>query len=75
MKKTIKGTIVSTKMNKTVVVRVEMPKTHPIYGKLVKNSKKYLARNDIGAVDGDIVIIEESRPLSKRVTWLVKEKE
>lgn len=72
-KKTLTGKIVSTKMQKTVVVAVEVPKRHPIYKKIMKNTKKFKARDEIGVNEGDIVRIEESRPFSKEVTWKVIE--
>jgi len=72
-KKTLKGKVVSTKMEKTVIVAVEMHKRHPIYGKAVKNTTRLKARDELGVKDGDTVLIEESRPFSKEVSWLVKE--
>ena len=60
-------------MQKTVVVAVEMPKRHPIYGKLIKNTRKFKAHNETEAKLHDTVIIEETRPISKEVTWVVKE--
>ncbi len=73
-KKIFNGTITSDKMNKTVVVTVYMTKRHPIYSKVVKVTKKLKARNEIGAKLGDVVAIEEVKPFSKDVTWIVKEK-
>jgi small subunit ribosomal protein S17 len=73
-KRRIQGQVVSTKMQKTVVVSVDMTKRHPIYGKLIKNTKRLKARDEMGVAVGDIVIIEEHRPLSKEVTWIVVEK-
>ncbi len=72
-KKILTGEVVSTKMQKTVVVAVDVPKRHPIYKKIIKNTKKFKARDEIGAKEGDIVKIEESRPFSKEVTWVVVE--
>lgn len=72
-KKMFKGIIVSDKMKKTVVVAVEMPKKHPLYNKEIKNTRKFKARNEIEAKTGDTVYIEESRPFSKEVSWIVKE--
>ena len=68
------GVVVSTKMEKTAVVAVEMVKKHPLYGKAVANTKKFKARDEIGVIEGDRVVIEESRPFSRQVTWIVKEK-
>ncbi|EFA90075.1 MULTISPECIES: 30S ribosomal protein S17 [Peptoniphilus] len=66
MRKTIVGSVVSDKMDKTIVVAVESFKTHPIYKKRYKNTKKYKAHdenNECGI--GDKVRIMETRPLSK----------
>ncbi|MFZ5424694.1 MAG: 30S ribosomal protein S17 [Patescibacteria group bacterium] len=72
-KKIFIGQIVSDKMEKTVVVSVEVPKLHPRYGKSIKNTVRFKARNEIDAKLGDIVTIEETRPFSKTVTWIVKD--
>jgi len=71
--KKFKGKIVSAKMQKTVVVTVELPKRHPIYDKVVKNTRRFKARNEINAVLGDNVLIQECKPFSKDVTWKVVE--
>jgi len=65
-RKVLTGTIVSDKMDKTIVVLVERKVPHPLYKKVVKQSKKYKAHDEKneGAV-GDIVEIMETRPLSK----------
>ena len=73
-KKIFKGTVSSDKMNKTVVVTVLMTQRHPIYSKVLKVTKKLKARNEISAKLGDTVIIEETKPFSKDVSWVVKEK-
>jgi len=72
--KTFKGKVVSNKMQKTVVVAVEMPKKHPIYGKSIRNTKRFKVRDDIGLSIGDEVIIEECRPFSKNVSFRIVEK-
>ena len=65
-KKTLQGTVVSDKMQKTVVVRVERYIKDPKYGKYLKSSKKYKAHNENAGVKvGDKVTIVECRPLSK----------
>jgi small subunit ribosomal protein S17 len=71
-KRVLTGTIVSDKTDKTVVVRVERRVKHPLYGKIIKRSKKYHA-HDEGNVfkEGEIVRIEETRPISKLKTWTV----
>lgn len=68
------GVVVSNKMDKTVAVMVERKVKHPMYGKFVKKSKKYLAhdeKNDCGI--GDTVKIMETRPLSKNKCWRLVE--
>ncbi len=64
-RKTYRGTVVSDKMDKTITVVVETKKTHPIYGKRVKYSKKFKAHDEKNeAKMGDTVVIMETRPLS-----------
>lgn len=64
-RKTYRGTVVSDKMDKTITVVVETKKTHPIYGKRVKYSKKFKAHDENNeAKIGDTVVIMETRPLS-----------
>ena len=72
-KKRFNGKVISTKMQKTVVVAVELPRRHSVYNKLVKNTKKFKARDDFGAKAGDEVTIEECVPFSKTVKWKVIE--
>lgn len=72
MKRKLKGTIVSDKMSKTVVVRVERIKKHPKYKRRYKVSRKYQAHiEDNNLKIGDKVVIEECRPISKRKRWRV----
>ena len=72
MKKRLVGQIVSNKMPKTVVVKVERIKEHPKYKKRYKTYKKYKAHLEQGEYKvGDKVIIEECRPLSKGKHWKV----
>ena len=68
------GEVVSTKMQKTIVVEVEMRKPHPKYKKIMRTTKKFYAHDEKAeAKIGDTVCIEESRPLSKLKRWaLVK---
>jgi len=73
MKKIMTGIVVSTKMQETVVVKVDRLWRHPIYKKAVKRSKKYLVQDSIGVKEGDTVKIEQTRPLSKRKCWKVLE--
>jgi small subunit ribosomal protein S17 len=66
------GRVVSNKMDKTVTVLVERRAKHPLYGKVIRLSKKYHAHDEANACnEGDTVVIEESRPLSKTKTWKV----
>ena len=70
----MEGRVVSDKADKTVTVLVERRVMHPLYKKYFKRSKKYLAHdesNSCGA--GDLVVIEECAPISKRKTWTVTE--
>ena len=67
-----KGIVVSNKMQKTVVVRVERTLRHPKYGKVVTTAKKYYAHNESAPLQiGDEVQIMETRPLSKLKRWRV----
>ena len=68
------GVIVSNKMQKTVVVKVDRKFRHPQYGKVVVRSKKYYAHDETGLLQmGDVVSIMETRPLSKLKRWRVTE--
>ena len=67
------GTVVSNKMDKTVVVMVERLVQHPLYKKYIKRRKKFMAHDEGNACEiGDKVLIEETRPLSRRKRWRVK---
>ena len=68
------GIVVSNKMNKTIVVKVENRYPHPIYSKTLVKTKKYLAHDELEQCSiGDQVLLHECRPLSKRKCWkLVK---
>lgn len=73
-RKTRVGTVVSDKMDKTVVVKVERRYAHPLYGKQVTRSKKYHAHDENNDYHiGDVVRITETRPLSKTKRWRVSE--
>jgi small subunit ribosomal protein S17 len=68
------GVVVSDKMDKTVVVRVTREFRHPLYGKRVKKSKKYMAHDELNQCQvGDVVKIMETRPLSRHKRWRVVE--
>ncbi|MFC6634511.1 30S ribosomal protein S17 [Microbulbifer taiwanensis] len=73
LKRTLTGKVVSDKMDKTITVLIERRVKHPIYGKIVSKSTKLKAHdenNDCGI--GDVVTIEESRPLSKSKSWALQ---
>jgi len=70
-RKRLKGTVVSDRMEKTVVVAVERVFAHPAYKKRVKVVKRYKAHDESGAKVGDSVVIEETRPASKEKRWRV----
>lgn len=71
-RKVKKGTVISNKMQKTVVVEVERTYRHPQYGKIVTRGKKYYAHNEDKPLKvGDQVTIAETRPLSKTKRWRV----
>ena len=71
-KRVLTGTVVSDKTDKTVVVRVERRVKHPLYGKIIKRSKKYHAHDEGNeSREGETVRIEETRPISKLKTWRV----
>ena len=64
------GYVVSTKMDKTIVVKVDMLKAHKLYRRTIKRSKKFYAHDEQKAANvGDVVRIEETRPLSKLKRW------
>ena len=71
-KRTLIGRVVSDKMDKTVTVLVERRVKHPMYDKIIVRSKKYHAHNDGNqAKAGDLVEIQEARPVSKTKSWVV----
>ena len=68
------GLVTSNKMDKTIAVSVERKLRHPIYGKFVKKSKKFIAHDEKNECNiGDLVRIMETRPLSKRKRWRLLE--
>jgi small subunit ribosomal protein S17 len=75
-KRTLHGVVVSDKQDKTVIVRVERRYTHPMLKKTVRRSKKYYAHDEKNEFSvGDLVWIEERRPLSKLKRWEVTQGE
>lgn len=74
-KRVLTGTVVSDKGDKTVVVRVERRVKHPLYGKIIKLSKKYHAHDaDNQFREGEQVRIQECAPISKKKSWTVVER-
>jgi small subunit ribosomal protein S17 len=71
--KQLVGSVVSDKMEKTVVVMVKTMWRHPLYKKTVSRTKKYLVHDNLGAKVGDQVSFVESKPISKRVKFVIKE--
>ena len=68
------GQVVSTKMQKTIVVEVEMRKAHPKYKRIVRSTKKFYAHDELSSARmGDVVRIRETRPLSKLKRWALEE--
>ena len=73
-KRILQGTVVSDKQDKTVVVKVERRFTHPVMKKTVRKTKNYHAHDEKNiAKVGDMVLIEESKPLSRLKTWVLVE--
>lgn len=71
-KRMLQGVVVSDKQDKTVTVLVERRFTHPLYKKTIRRTKKYAAHDEANQCKvGDVVSIEESRPVSKNKRWRV----
>lgn len=72
LKRTLIGKVVSDKMDKTVTVLIERHVKHPLYGKIIMRSNKYHAHDETNQVkEGDVVEIQEGRPISKTKAWTV----
>lgn len=72
LKRTLTGTVTSDKMDKTVTVLVERKVKHPLLGKIIRVSKKYHAHDEANEFHtGDVVTIEECRPLARTKSWRV----
>lgn len=70
--RTLSGTVVSNKMDKTVVVRIERRVQHPLYGKIIRRSTKVHAHDAENACEiGDVVTVRECAPISKTKTWVL----
>ena len=73
-RRTLTGTVISDKMQKTVVVEVEDRVKHPLYGKVIRRTSKVKAHDEVNAAGvGDLVLIMETRPLSATKRWRVVE--
>ena len=72
--KTVSGTVVSNKMDKTISVLIERTVKHPLYGKYLRRSTKLMAHDEANECnEGDIVVLEASRPLSKNKFWCLQQ--
>ncbi len=67
------GVVTRIKTEKTVTVRIDRSSRHPLYGKVLRTNKNYLAHDELGCHIGDQVKMIESRPISKRKRWVVEE--
>ena len=69
-RKIMTGVVVSNKMDKTIIVRVERRFSHPVFKKVVKTTKKYKVHDEKNeCLEGDFICIQETRPLSKQKCW------
>jgi small subunit ribosomal protein S17 len=74
-RRVLTGRVTSDKMDKTITVLVERRVIHPLYKKFIRRSKKYAAHDELNVCKiGDAVRIEECRPISKRKTWMLVER-
>ncbi len=72
LRKELEGTVISNRMQKSVVVRVDRQVRHPLYQKIVQRSSKFMAHDEENKCRvGDRVVIRETRPLSKNKCWMV----
>jgi small subunit ribosomal protein S17 len=72
LRKTLEGVVISNRMQKSVVVRVQRTVRHPLYEKIVRKSSKFMAHDEENKCRvGDRVVIRETRPISKRKCWRV----
>ena len=73
-RKEVIGNVVSNRMNKTIVVQVVRRKSHPLYSRVISKAKKFYAHDEKNEAHiGDVVRLEETRPLSKLKRWKLKE--
>jgi small subunit ribosomal protein S17 len=74
IQRTVAGKVISTKMDKTIIVQVERKVKHPLYGKYIRRFSKMYAHDEENAcTTGDLVLIKQSRPLSKTKRWTLVE--
>ena len=74
IKRTLRGKVISNKMDKTIVVLVERKVKHPLYGKYMTRSTKIHAHDEDNSCNiGDTVVVSESRPISKTKSWQLVE--
>jgi len=72
--RTVTGKVVSNKMDKSISVSVERKVKHPMYGKYIRRTTKYMAHDEDNACsEGDLVVIKECRPVSKNKSWRLVE--
>jgi small subunit ribosomal protein S17 len=73
-RKELVGEVVSNRMQKTIVVKVTRKKSHPFYGRVIARNKKFYAHDETNQAHvGDVVRLEETRPLSKLKRWQLKD--
>jgi small subunit ribosomal protein S17 len=73
-RKEVIGNVVSNRMNKTIVVQVVRRKSHPLYSRVISKAKKFYAHDERNEAHvGDVVLLEETRPLSKLKRWRLKQ--
>ena len=73
-RKEVVGNVVSNRMNKTIVVQVVRRRSHPLYTRVISKAKKFYAHDEKNEAHiGDVVLLEETRPLSKLKRWRLKE--
>src|SRR5450755_1828254 len=73
-RKEVVGEVVASRMSKTIVVKVTRKKAHPFYGRVIARNKKFYAHDETNQAHvGDVVRIEETRPLSKLKRWKLKD--
>ena len=69
----LSGVVTKNSSEKTVAVRVDRSTRHPLYGKVIRHNKTYLAHDLLGCQPGDRIVMVESKPISKRKRWVIEE--